>query len=127
MQAFLPQQSKQGIRMKIGKAKASITIQMVCESLKIVGKVVVALPQSQCPVKTRSEAPFVKDILGGKDSRIFLISTYLHVLSEGFSFFKRMYTPAVLFLLSCWGVCVFLSEIPLAIVFLGSFPLFSHK
>lgn len=38
-----------------------------------------------------------------------------------------MYTPAGLFLPSFWGVCVFLSGIPLAIVFLVSFPFCSPK
>lgn len=40
---------------------------------------------------------------------------------------KKMYTPAGLFLPSFWSVCVFPSGIPLGIVFLVSFPLFSHK
>lgn len=50
-------------------------------------------------------------------------------IPEGFSFKKKkkMYTPAGLFLPSFWGVCVFLSGIPLAIVFLVSFPFCSPK
>ena len=48
--------------MEICKSKASITVQMFCESLKIAGRAAVALPQCQCPGKTRSQAPFMKDI-----------------------------------------------------------------
>lgn len=48
-------------------------------------------------------------------------------IPEGFSFKKKKgCTPAGLFLPSFWDVYVFLSGLPLAIVFLVSFSLFSH-
>lgn len=63
VQASLLQKQKQGIRRGTRKSKASITVQMFSESLKAAGRAAVALPQRQCPAKTRSKAPFMKDAL----------------------------------------------------------------
>jgi hypothetical protein len=56
VQAFLPQKSKQGIRMKICKSEASITVQMFWESLKIERKATMSMScgnQKQCCIYQR--------------------------------------------------------------------------